>query len=99
MTQKIIFSVLFSFVCLLIQATNAHAQKPNIIYIMADDLGWAELGAYGNKFNQTPVLDSLAKNGIRFTHAYTPAPVCSPTRVALMTGQHPAKVASLIIWM
>lgn len=59
---------------------------------MADDLGWAELGSYGNKFNQTPFLDSLAKGGIRFTHAYTPAPVCSPTRVALMTGQHPAKV-------
>jgi arylsulfatase A len=71
---------------------EANAQKPNIIYIMADDLGWSELGSYGNRFNQAPVLDSLARNGIRFTQAYTPAPVCSPTRVALMTGQHPAKV-------
>jgi arylsulfatase A len=71
---------------------ESHAQKPNIIYILADDLGWSELGSYGNRFNQTPVLDSLARNGIRFTQAYTPAPVCSPTRVALMTGQHPAKV-------
>jgi arylsulfatase A len=66
--------------------------KTHIIYIMADDLGWSEMGSYGNRFNQTPVLDSLARNGIRFTQAYTPAPVCSPTRVALMTGQHPAKV-------
>ena len=71
----------------------AHSQtKPNIIYIMADDLGWSELGSYGNRFNETPFLDSLAKNGIRFTQAYVPAPVCSPTRAALMTGKYPAKV-------
>ncbi|WP_221392956.1 sulfatase [Dyadobacter sp. NIV53] len=70
------------------------AQKktpPNIIYIQADDLGWSELGCFGNRFNETPALDLLAKQGIRFTQAYAAAPVCSPTRVALMTGLYPAK--------
>ncbi|HUV67793.1 MAG TPA: sulfatase [Sedimentisphaerales bacterium] len=66
--------------------------KPNIIFILADDLGWAELGCYGNKFNETPHLDKLASQGMRFTEAYAPAPVCSPTRAGLLTGQHPARV-------
>jgi len=66
--------------------------KPNIIFILADDLGWAELGCYGNTFNETPNLDRLASQGMRFTDAYAPAPVCSPTRASLLTGQHPARV-------
>ena len=67
-------------------------EKPNIIFILADDLGWAELGCYGNKFNETPNLDKLASQGIRFTEAYAAAPVCSPYRAALMTGQYPARI-------
>jgi len=67
-------------------------RKPNIIFILADDLGWAELGCYGNTFNETPNLDRLAKQGMRFTDAYAAAPVCSPYRAALMTGQYPARV-------
>lgn len=65
--------------------------KPNIIFILADDLGWAELGCYGNKFNETPNLDKLSREGMRFTDAYASAPVCSPYRAALMTGQYPAR--------
>lgn len=65
---------------------------PNIIFILADDLGWAELGCYGNTFNETPNLDRLASQGIKFTNAYAAAPVCSPTRASLMTGQFPARV-------
>jgi arylsulfatase A-like enzyme/Flp pilus assembly protein TadD len=67
-------------------------RPPNIVYILADDLGWGELGCYGNIFNKTPNLDRLAKEGIRFTHAYSAAPVCSPTRASLMTGHAPARV-------
>ena len=67
-------------------------RRPNIIFILADDLGWAELGCYGNTFNETPNLDRLAKQGMRFTDAYAAAPVCSPYRAALMTGQYPARV-------
>lgn len=67
-------------------------RKPNIIFILADDLGWAELGCYGNTFNETPNLNKLAKQGMRFTQAYAAAPVCSPYRAALLTGQYPARV-------
>ncbi|GAB3687194.1 sulfatase [Spirosoma flavus] len=64
---------------------------PNVIIILADDLGWHELGCYGNMFNDTPNLDKLAAGGMRFTQAYATAPVCTPTRIAIMTGQHPAR--------
>lgn len=73
-------------------ASGANRKKPNIIFILADDLGWSELGCYGNTFNETPNLDKLAKEGMRFTDAYAAAPVCSPYRAALMTGQYPARV-------
>ncbi len=65
---------------------------PNIIFILADDLGWHELGCYGNTYNETPHLDALASGGIRFTNAYAAAPVCSPYRASLMTGQYPARI-------
>ena len=64
----------------------------NVIYILADDLGYAELGSYGNTFNETPHLDQLAAEGVRLTNAYASAPVCSPYRAALMTGQYPARL-------
>ncbi len=67
-------------------------RRPNIVYVLADDLGWAELGCYGNTFNETPNIDRLATQGMLFTDAYAAAPVCSPYRVALMTGQYPARV-------
>ena len=73
-------------------AHAASAAKPNVIFILADDLGWAELGCYGNTFNETPNLDHLAGQGLRFTDAYAAAPVCSPFRASLMTGQWPARV-------
>jgi len=66
--------------------------KPNVIYILADDLGYSELGCYGNTFNETPNIDKLATEGVRFTNAYAAAPVCSPYRAALMTGQYPARL-------
>jgi arylsulfatase A-like enzyme len=65
---------------------------PNLIYIMADDLGFADLSIYGRSDYQTPVLDELAREGVRLTQAYSAAPVCSPTRVALMTGRYPARL-------
>lgn len=66
-------------------------KKPNIIFILVDDLGYSELGCYGNQFNETPNLDRLASQGVRFTQAYSAAPVSSPSRTAIMTGQHPAR--------
>ena len=67
-------------------------RKPTIIMVLADDLGWSELECYGNRFNETPNLNRLAQEGMRFTHAYASAPVCSPYRASLMTGQYPARV-------
>lgn len=64
------------------------ATKPNIIFILADDLGYGELGCYGQKKIQTPNLDRLAAEGMRFTQAYAGSPVCAPSRCALMTGLH-----------
>lgn len=64
----------------------------NVIVILADDLGWGELGCYGNQFNETPNLDRLARQGVRFTQAYSASPVCSPMRASYMTGQYPARV-------
>ncbi|MBL0169806.1 MAG: arylsulfatase [Gemmatimonadaceae bacterium] len=67
----------------------AQAQRPpNIIYIMADDLGWAELGSYGQQKIHTPNLDLLARDGMRFTQFYSGSPVCAPSRSALLTGLH-----------
>jgi arylsulfatase len=61
---------------------------PNIIYILADDLGYGELGAYGQELIETPNLDALAEGGMMFTQHYSGAPVCAPARCILMTGQH-----------
>ncbi|MCG8600837.1 MAG: sulfatase [Verrucomicrobiales bacterium] len=70
----------------------AFAEKPNIIYIMADDLGWADIGCYGNDFIETPHLDQLAADGMRFTDFYAAGAVCSPTRCAVQSGQNQARI-------
>ena len=73
-------------------SVSAKDTKPNILFIMADDLGWMDLAVQGNKLVDTPHLDRLAKQGMRFTSAYAAAPVCSPTRCAVLTGQAPARI-------
>lgn len=95
-TQKIRLPLLIvlAFIAQIISLQVASAQsnkQPNIIFILADDLGWADVGCYGNTFNETPHIDQLAKRGIRFTQAYASAPVCSPYRASLMTGQYTAR--------
>jgi arylsulfatase A-like enzyme len=72
--------------------TPAKTRPPNIIFILIDDLGWSDLGCYGSTFHETPNLDGLAKAGVRFTQAYAAAPLCSPTRAAILTGKHPARL-------
>ncbi len=67
------------------------AAKPNIVFILADDLGWADLGCYGSKYHKTPNIDRFAGTGSRLMQAYA-MPVCSPTRAAIMTGKHPARL-------
>lgn len=72
-------------------ALTSPRRRPNIVLITADDLGYGDLSGYGRADFQTPVLDRLAAQGTRFTQAYAIAPVCTPTRVGLMTGQYPAR--------
>jgi arylsulfatase A-like enzyme len=66
--------------------------KPNFLFILADDLGWPQLGCYGSRFYETPNLDALAGEGMKFTDAYSAGPVCSPTRASIMTGKYPARL-------
>lgn len=73
------------------QLRSQQQPKPSIIIILADDLGWADLQCYGSTFYETPHLDKLASQGLRFTRAYATAPVCSPTRASMMTGKYPVK--------
>ena len=72
----------------LLSALPVAAGKPNLIWIMADDLGYGDLGCYGQKVIATPHLDRMAREGMRFTHYYAGATVCAPSRSVLMTGQH-----------
>ena len=68
--------------------TQRIKSRPNIIYILADDLGYSELGCYGQKIIQTPNIDRLADEGMKFTQHYSGSPVCAPSRCTLLTGKH-----------
>lgn len=70
---------------------QAQAKRPNIIVIVADDMGYADIGVHGSKDIPTPNIDSLARAGVRFTDGYVPGPYCSPTRAGLMTGRYPQR--------
>jgi arylsulfatase A len=74
------------------QISYSQDKSPNIIFILTDDMGWKDLGCYGNRFTETPNIDALSKSGIRFTQAYAACPVSSPTRASIMTGKYPARL-------
>jgi arylsulfatase A len=77
-----------AFAALLAAARGAETARPNLVIIMADDMGYADLSCYGNNRYQTPAIDALAREGLRFTDYHSNGPVCSPTRAALMTGRY-----------
>ena len=84
----------YALICLAILLTvpvRAQRSPPNIVFFLIDDLGWADLGVYGSKYHETPNLDRLAAQGMRFTDAYAACPVCSPTRESILTGKCPAR--------
>ncbi len=83
--------------CLWICGSWAGAATPNLLFILADDMGWSAPGCYGSDLHETPNIDRLATQGLRFTQAYSASPVCTPTRAAIMTGQHPARL-NMTIW-
>jgi len=67
-------------------------EQPNVIFVLADDLGWKDLGCYGSDLYETPNIDDFASSGMRFTDAYSASPLCSPTRASILTGQEPGRL-------
>jgi len=74
------------------KAPTTAQEKPNFIFILVDDLGWVDTSCYGSRYYETPNIDRLAAEGMRFTNAYAACAVCSPTRAAVMTGRYPARL-------
>jgi arylsulfatase A len=68
------------------------SRPPNFVFVLADDLGWSQLGCYGSSYYESPNIDRLATQGMTFTDAYAACPVCSPTRASIMTGKYPARL-------
>jgi arylsulfatase A-like enzyme len=73
-------------------AENAEPPRPNVLFILADDMGWRDSAVYGSTFYETPNVDRLARRGMRFTSAYAANPLCSPTRASILTGQYPGRL-------
>lgn len=88
------------FVCLMTfvgqlanpRCLQADEVRPNVIFILCDDLGWRDVGCYGSTFHETPNIDKLSQRGVRLTQAYAASPLCSPTRSSILTGLYPARI-------
>lgn len=87
---RVLYGTAFAGCLLFCSAAHAQREVPSIVLIVADDLGWGELGAYGQQIITTPNLDGMAARGIRFTDAYASAPVCAPSRCSILTGLYAA---------
>ena len=91
MIRNTLLAILFIYLSIgqvQVYAADEAKRRPNIVFILADDLGYGDLGCYGQKKIKTPRLDQMAKEGIRFSSHYSGFTVCSPSRCALMTGKH-----------
>ena len=86
------FAVLMLAQSRVFAAAETPPARPNIVFFLVDDLGWTDVGCMGSKFYQTPNIDRLASQGMKFTQAYSACTVCSPTRAAILTGQYPARL-------
>src|SRR5688572_2878016 len=87
------YALVFCLALLGLPLANAATRaQPNVILILADDLGWTDLSCYGSELYETPHIDQLARDGVKFTQAYSACTVCSPTRAALLTGKYPARL-------
>jgi len=88
--MKTLFVLAF-MVFALCGSTRAETKSPNIVVVFVDDMGWGDFSCFGNKEAQTPNVDRLAEEGIRFSQFYVNSPICSPSRCALATGQYPQR--------
>lgn len=94
----LIFLMLPSIASAQAMESSERQQRPNFVFFLVDDLGWMDIGANGSSFYETPNIDKLAKEGVRFTQAYAGSPICSPTRAAILTGKNPARI-NLTQWI
>lgn len=97
MTTRIFVLTVLGLGVILPVRGQSELERPNIVFIMADDLGWSDLGCYGSDLHETPNLDRLAQESVVFSDAYAASPVCSPTRASIMAGKHPARL-HMTIW-
>ena len=86
--RQLVCSCVMVILCCFTYAQAETTAQPNIVFIMADDLGYGHIGSYGQQHIKTPHLDTLAKEGMRFTNAYAGSSLCAPSRSVLMTGYH-----------
>ena len=91
-TSVCAFIIVATLCCCNITSIHSAEQPPNIVLFLVDDLGWSDLQCYGSRFHETPHINDLAKNGVRFTQAYAACHVCSPTRASILTGKYPARL-------
>ncbi|MBT6102973.1 MAG: sulfatase [Verrucomicrobia bacterium] len=93
-TTKLCVPLCLCALCVFITAAPAldAAKQTNFLFLLVDDMGWADIGANGSTYHETPNIDRLAKSGMRFTQGYAAGSVCSPTRASIMTGRHPVRV-------
>ncbi len=91
LSLTIVAVLLLLYGCSAPEEPATEAEKPNFLILLVDDLGWTDLGVYGSDLYETPSIDQLASDGVRFTNAYAACTVCSPTRASMMTGQYPAR--------
>ncbi|NQU21038.1 MAG: sulfatase [Candidatus Nealsonbacteria bacterium] len=96
--RNLIWLLIAILATLLLDRPAAAAQPPNIVFVLVDDMSWADPVCYGNRFYETPNVDALAKQGMRFTDAYAACPVCSPTRASIHSGKYPATL-NLTDWL
>ncbi|MDA9555459.1 sulfatase [Pelobium sp.] len=89
--QSIFLGLIFILTTNTIVTGQTKSKKPNIVFILADDLGWMDITSNGSKYYETPNIDRLAKRGMIFSNAYTANPLCSPTRASILSGQYPAR--------
>lgn len=97
MQKKIVLVVLIA-TCFAFACTKQKEIPPNIVLILIDDMGWKDIGVAGSTYYETPNIDQLSREGIRFTKAYSAAPVCSPSRGAILTGKYPARTKLTTVW-
>ena len=86
--RELVTGVVFGLVCWSVAPTLQGAERPNVVLIYADDLGFGDVGCYGATSFQTPNVDRLAREGLKFTDAHAPAATCTPSRYAMLTGEY-----------